>query len=192
MKRLYVVFLSLISMVILVSCSPLDVLDLAILAQPNPPKPKIKYGEFPFKLVYEKDGEEITVEDTLICEFDGFEANAAAGKYRNWKSRLASGNEKILFHYDENTESVWSSEKALTQEIYYKTEAAWYLMGDFEEDDVEFYDYKPSFPNASASESYERGVTSPGGVLKADLLLSRFGIKLISWEIAPPIENSFR
>ena len=49
---------------------------------PNPPKPEIKYGEFDFKLVYEIDGEMQTIEDTVICEFDGFNFDEANGKTR--------------------------------------------------------------------------------------------------------------
>ena len=35
------------------------------------PEPQIKYGEFPCKLTYEINGEIKTIEDTIICEFDG-------------------------------------------------------------------------------------------------------------------------
>jgi len=151
--------------------------------------PKIKKAEFPFKLVYEKDGEEITVEDTLICEFDGFGADEGQGIYRKWKSHYASGNEKILFHYAENTESVGHfRESALTQEIYYTPGSPDYYMGDYKY----YVTFDHNIPEASFSETYEDGASSDGGLVEADLLLERFNIKLISWEIAPPIENSFR
>ena len=45
------------------------------------PEPRIKYGEFPFKLIYEIDGKTMTIEDTIICEFDGFKVVGEAGKY---------------------------------------------------------------------------------------------------------------
>ena len=35
---------------------------------PDTPNPQITHGEFPFKLVYEKDGEINIAEDGLICE----------------------------------------------------------------------------------------------------------------------------
>ena len=61
----------------------------------NPPKPEIKYGEFPISVTYEVNGEIIVIEDTVICEFDGVELRGGAGKYRTWKSRLKSGNESL-------------------------------------------------------------------------------------------------
>ena len=61
----------------------------------NPPKPKITYGEFPFRLTYELDGEIKVIEDTVICEFDGFESRGTAGRYRIWKTSLKSGNERL-------------------------------------------------------------------------------------------------
>ena len=59
------------------------------------PRPEITYGEFPFTLTYELDGEIKTIEDTIICEFDGFEAIGESGKYRKWKTYLKSGNERL-------------------------------------------------------------------------------------------------
>jgi len=58
---------------------------------PNPPMPEIRYGEFPFRLEYELNGESFIVEDTLICEFDGV-WNSGMGKYLQWKMRLLSGD----------------------------------------------------------------------------------------------------
>lgn len=65
------------------------------LFNPNPPAPDITYGEFPFRLVYEIDGETKVIEDTVICEFDGFKNMGSAGNKRVWKSQLKSGKEHI-------------------------------------------------------------------------------------------------
>ena len=58
---------------------------------PNPPKPEIKYGEFPFVFVYELDGEIKTIEDTIVCEYDGIQWTNSGNKKRKWKSHLKSG-----------------------------------------------------------------------------------------------------
>ena len=61
----------------------------------NPPLPEIKYGEFPFRLEYEINGQRVVVEDTIVCEFDGIGWNGTMGeKYRKWKTYLASGREQ--------------------------------------------------------------------------------------------------
>ena len=39
-----------------------------ILTLPNPPIPKITYGEFPFEIVYSVDGEVFQKSDVIICE----------------------------------------------------------------------------------------------------------------------------
>ena len=37
-----------------------------------PSKPKVKTGEFPFELVYEYKGEQVTITDTIVCEYAGY------------------------------------------------------------------------------------------------------------------------
>jgi hypothetical protein len=68
---------------------------IGIQSKPNPPRPEITNGEFPFRLMYEVNGYQKVIEDTLIYEFDGYGADEGRGKYRKWKKRLASGNERI-------------------------------------------------------------------------------------------------
>ena len=38
------------------------------LLYPNPQKPEITFAEFPFEIVYEIDGETVTLKDTYVCE----------------------------------------------------------------------------------------------------------------------------
>jgi len=71
---------------------PWVMISLGISLLPNPPKPGITYSEFPFRLVYEINGERKVIEDTLICEYDGIGMDEGRGKYRKWKEHLASGN----------------------------------------------------------------------------------------------------
>ena len=65
------------------------------------PEPQIKEGEFPFEIVYEIDGEIITVNDVYVCEFDGFDWNEGAGKHRKWKGYIkSSGSEGLILLED--------------------------------------------------------------------------------------------
>jgi len=64
--------------------------------EPNPPHPEITHGEFPFRLVYEINGQRQVIEDTLTCDFDLFGTDEGRGKYRKVRERLASGNEMLL------------------------------------------------------------------------------------------------
>ena len=47
-------------------------------------KPVNQYGEFPFKLVYEVNGERIKIEDVLVVEHLGQDWNEGSGTYNKW------------------------------------------------------------------------------------------------------------
>lgn len=147
-------------------------IDLQLL--PNPPRPKITYGEFPFRLEYEINGKIIVVKDTLICEYDGVGINEGEGKYRKWKERLASGNKKVVLLKINDS-----------KEIYYDPGDASYYMGDLMPDE----EYTPDFPDAGILE--RQGGIQNDSTISADELLKRYNIKLISWNYSKPIKNNF-
>ncbi len=132
------------------------------------PRPAITYGEFPFRLEYEINGEIVVVEDTVICEFDGFEVNAQ-GKYRKWKQCLASGESNVVLLVID-----------ATKRICYPVRDAAYYMGDRKGSFVE-----P--PIAYVSDGMKEHAIYPH-----EELFITFGIRLISWEFSPPIVNTFK
>ena len=141
-----------------------------MVSSPSPDKPQITYGEFPFKLVYEINGERHTVEDSLICEYAGIGMNEGIGKYREWKGHLASGNENIvLLEVNEN------------MEIVYDPGNANYYMGDMPDGEG----FAHLFPDAAYNKKNSEGIISK------KKLLSKYGIKLISWDYTKPIANEF-
>lgn len=143
-------------------------ITIGIIMTPNPPKPEITYGEFPFKLVYEINGEQFVVEDVVVCEYDGVGMNEAVGKYRKWKSYLKSNGKENIVLLDLGDDN----------SIIYPTGSVKYYMGD---KDTEHY----LFPNAVMMRR------NGYGIIRADELKSEYSIVLISWEPSPPIENSF-
>jgi len=165
---------------------PWLLLYVGINSLPNPPQPSITYGEFPFKLVYEIDGKQRVIEDTLICEYDGLGKNEGIGKYIKWKKSYASGNSQVLLLNANNVKGImYGKEEVVNQEVYYDPGPSEYYMGD-----DEYKGYEPSFPDASFLEKYSQG-RSVSGVIHANELLEKFHIKLISWESSPPIKNTF-
>jgi hypothetical protein len=80
-----------ITIVICVPMIPWALIYLGALFSPNPPLPEIRYGEFPFRLEYEINGERFIMEDTVVCEFDGIGVDGGRGKYLKWKTYLADG-----------------------------------------------------------------------------------------------------
>ena len=155
------------------------------LFNPNPPKPEITYGEFPCRITYELNGEKNVIEDVIICEFDGFDNLGSAGKYRKWKSRLKSGNEGLtllnLRHLNEKNEF-----GHIILELFFSYGNGEYYMGDNE---------RCSIPQISDYVEYKyktKEGTIGGSAYQADEVYEKYKLRLISWECAPPIENSFK
>ena len=141
---------------------------------PDPPAPEITYAAFPFEIVYEIDGRTVTVNDTYICEFDGFGWNEGIGKHRQWKGYFQStGEEKFILLQDGNFH--------LAVSVGYPE----YYMSDPTEFDTEYepYIYYIIDPNESG------GTTS--GITNIEPILEQYKIKLISWKLSEPIPNSF-
>ena len=138
---------------------------------PDPAKPKITRGEFPFKFVYEINGENKVIEDTVVCKYEGIGWNESEGKYRKWKNYLASGNDTSIVLV-----SLVDSSTRIHYDIYYQSGYAEYYMGA---PDVN----KSSFPRF-----YEN---LKGSSVSAEELL-KYGIKIISWEHSQPIANEFK
>ncbi len=178
------IIIILIIMVVLCFCVfiyPWIALRFGITMLPNPYKPEITYGEFPFCLKYEIKGEQVEVNDVLICEYDGVGFDTGRGKYRKWKSRLKSGNTRItLFKSDEI-------------EIFYSpglpsSRIAGVYMGDTEE-------YpgtnEATFPNAWYTSDFE-DKTAKKYIITSEEMLEKYQIRLISWEPSKPIKNTFK
>ena len=158
-----------LAILLLVLLIPLIGLPISSLLKPNPPLPEITYGEFPFRIEYEINGDRVVVEDTVICEFDGFEFSwGGEGKFRKWKSHLASGsqgNYLLLLTIDG------------TNDLYCTVRGPSYYMGEV----YGYYD----------DEKPPGAFLKNGHVLSSQELFDRYGIRFISWEFSPPIENNF-
>ncbi|MBG9736742.1 hypothetical protein [Paenibacillus alvei] len=174
-KMLMIVGIPLILLAVLVYITlPWLFIYIGIQLGPSPPSPRITYGEFPFRLEYEINGQRKVVEDTLICEFDGIGSDEGRGKFRKWNERLASKNEEIILLKVDDTKRI----------IYYPGSAEYY-MGDLDTT----LEHDSSFPNGLIIEKNDR-ITSTRLIL-ADQLLEQYKIKLISWDYTQPIKNSF-
>ncbi len=144
--------------------------------QPNPPAPSVTYGEFPFEIVYELDGETITVNDVYVCEFDGYSVKGGIGapKEREWKGYLKStGKDRLVLLEDGNLKFVCA--------VGYPE----YYMSDPSKPNVEYtpFLYYIIYPNEFGGESQ--------GISDIEQLQEQYKLKLISWKLSEPIENTF-
>ena len=139
------------------------------------PSPEITKAEFPFEIVYEIDGETIVINDVFICEYDGIEWNEGQGRHRQWNGYVKStGKDYVVLLEDGNLKFAC------------KVGTAAYYMGD------------PSMANAgeyTPSIYYIRTFESGGvssGVAGIEPLLEEYKIKLVSYKLSKPVENSFK
>ena len=149
---------------------------------PNPPIPKIQHEEFPFRLEYEIDGQKFEVKDTLICDFDGIGFSTGSGeKYRKWKAKLKSGKTRITL-FENNFIEIY----------YFPVKSDSRLPGVFM-DDEEYYSGGTggTFPDAWCTTNFEDH-TINDYIITSDEMMSKYNLRLISWEIAPPIQNKFK
>ena len=58
-----------------------------------PSKPKTTHGEFPFELVYEYKGEQHTIKDTIVCDYDGYSWSLEGGNTRDWTCEFEKDSE---------------------------------------------------------------------------------------------------
>lgn len=149
------------------------------LLAPNPPEPEITYGEFPIRIVFEINGEKKTVEDTVICEYDGFKILGEAGKYRQWKAHLASGSERLtLLKIDD------------ISELY-----CWYGSPEYYMDDLLFDSSREDYEkllekNSLGLVSWADGKLQ-GTVISRDEAEETYGLTIIDIQYSKPIVNSY-
>ncbi len=160
MKKFVAILFILIIVVTLSSCQ-------------NIPEPQIKEKEFPFEIVYEIDGEPVTINDVYVCEFDGFDWNEGVGKHRKWKGYIkSSGEEELIIFEDDDLKfavSIGSPE---------------YYMND---PDCSYSENIPSIYYIKSNE-FDGGSS---GIMEIESLLEQYKLKLICWNLPEPIQNSF-
>lgn len=138
------------------------------------PKPQITKGEFPFQIVYEIDGETVTVNDVYVCEFDGFDWNEGVGKHRKWKGYIKScGAEEIILLEDGDLKFACS----VGNPEYYMGDSSYLIPGE----------YTPSIYYIKNGENGG----SFYGTSDIEPMLEQYKLKIISWKLSEPIENSF-
>ena len=166
------IFIFIVIFTFIYKVSPWMILYLSIYTSPDPPVPQTTYGEFPFELVYEINGEIITVKDVIVCEFDGFYMSEAGGKQRKWKSYFKETGQELGVFLTEDEDRI----------VYcYVGSAAFYM------DDEKYPEERPLTPRV-----YDKNKTINTEILSQEELLEIYNIKIISWNFSEPIENTFQ
>ena len=145
------------------------------ISQPYPGKPTITHAEFPCTLVYELNGEEITLTDTIICEYDGIEYDDSSMTYRRqWTEDFRSGDGRFTLAEYDNGSCI----------VFHYQNVCEYLMGDT--------DYS-GYAQELDSGVFRIAASGHGsGFIEEDILYNDYGIRIVSFEYGPPIENTFQ
>lgn len=171
---------------------------------PEPEQPHIAKESFPFTLVYEQNGEEIVLKDTMICSYTGSDWYMIEDKKsRTWGMELASGKDEIVLWEGKN-----KHEKK--QRLIYDVEPA-YLMGDVEEEEEYQQAEEEEYRQAEEDDFLYPGMTKAwylnsclllktfnanGECIEEEIvrrkkLLSKYGIKIVRFECREPVKNTF-
>lgn len=179
-KNLFLVLISLVGIIIF--CFFMFVITGAFaILMPEPPKPSIIYGEFPFRFVYEVDGETKVYEDVIICEYAGVESRGTAGKYRKWNSKLKSGNKRATL--------LKVTESDISYEIYDSYVGPEYFMGDFRQS-RKAYDSIINDDRYLGFIEWKNGEQKGYSITKEEAF-EKYKIRVIAREFSEPIKNSF-
>ena len=173
-KKVLTIIMSLIVIVVLIVIAPLlyffgEIFKEMIFIKPS--KPKIKYGEFPFELLYEYKGEQKRIVDTIICEYEGISFSLDGGNSRDWTCDFKNDDGYGYYYIDKDNEP----------DLYIVVpEAPDYYMGDKEE-------------SKDASDPYIRYIDEKTGTYYEEKKeIDVVDIKIIEWKPSEPIQNNFK
>ena len=168
---------------------------------PNPPKPEISYGEFPFQLTYELNDETKIIKDVAICKFDGYGKRTEAGQSRKWKVNLKSKVDDPILDSEQSKgmDFVWITlldlrNDSISDDNGYEILELYFFGGNghyYMNDELGGHDRKAQdFTWVNYMYKTENG-TIGHSAFTAEKAYEKFGIRLISWEASEPIQNTF-
>lgn len=139
------------------------------------PEPEIKSGEFDFSVTYEWNGAEKTVSGVYVCEYSGLSWALDGGYSRDWTGYIKDENTKEPFE-------IGTTEEGDKIELIFGFYPE-YFMDDYVEGDQ----VVPA-PYISVTLADGEDVSV---MYDADEVEEYCGARIVSYEYAEPIENSF-
>ena len=139
------------------------------------PIPEVKEGRFDFSVTYEINGEEKTVSGVYVCKYDGA-YKTLAGDGIEWTGYVENNDNGGVIPIHTNEDGV------IYIDLYFVPE---YFMGD---PDAILFDvpapalYMVYHDDDLDAASYETD---------QEILATNYGVRLISYKYADPIENAF-
>ena len=136
-----------------------------------PTKPNVKHGEFPFELIYEYKGEQYALNDTIVCDYEGYSWSLDGGNSRDWICEFSKDNEYGQYYIDKENEPT----------LYIEVpQAPDYYMGDKEFSKEDAYPLIMYIDESTGTYYQEKD--------KVDVV----GIKIIDWKPSKPLKNNIK
>lgn len=156
--------------------------------------PQITTGEFPFVVEYEMNGENCVIEDTVVCEFDGYDLSALTfNKPRSWNAYLKSSEEekRLFIECEPNTNSVLVDGRInIESRVLLQYGDAEYYMGDPNGKSM-VYNGQPRITYVEYFQTGPKSYEYTSTEMSNEQLEKYFGIKINRFEFSKPIENKF-
>ena len=156
--------------------------------------PQITTGEFPFVVEYEMNGENYVIEDTVVCEFDGYDLSALTfNKPRSWNAYLKSSEEekRLFIECEPNTNSVLVDGRInIESRVLLQYGDAEYYMGDPNGKSM-VYNGQPRITYVEYFQTGPKSYEYTSTEMSNEQLEKYFGIKIKRFEFSKPIENKF-
>lgn len=155
--------------------------------------PEITEHEFPFYIKYSIGDDVYVIEDTIICEFGGFNEKQGHSlqPIRSWNQKLKSSDDSysdILIIKEYQVKSFFKNRINTCSFLYLSLGKGAYYMGESEyrEEYAPCFYYYESFPNENGTQSADYTV------LTKKQLKDFFNIEIIEFSFSPPIKNTYK
>ena len=160
-----------------------------IFSRCNQVPPTIKEGTFPFRVVYELNGERHEIEDAVICRYRGL--GGFYSNIRGWETTLQSGEQSICILSEEYVYSLLSPNRLNSKSsVFLVYGSSTYYMGDTM--NAGNADRKPGMYYVEDYHSEPNIQNKDSTPLTEKQLEKYFGIKIIEFEFSKPIKNTFK
>lgn len=137
----------------------------------RPSKPKIKHAEFPFELVYEYNGEEFIINESIVCDYEGISFALEGGNYRDWDCHITNNARYGQYYLDEINYPSLYVQVPLNAEYY---------MGAPGTDEEFATPYIFFIDESTGTTYYEQD------------LMDVVGARIISWSVSEPLKDNIK
>lgn len=137
----------------------------------RPNKPKIKHAEFPFELVYEYNGEDFIISESIVCDYKDISFALEGGNYRDWDCYITNNARYGQYYLDEVDYPSLYIQVPLNAEYY---------MGAPDAKEEFALPYIFYIDESTGTTYYEQD------------LIDAVGARIISWSVSEPLKDNIK